>query len=169
LTVGDYTDTYIISVIQSGGAGGGETLAVKPPADPGKGYTPHIMDGTSDEGGWFTAEAWYYGVYQEAEWQRDGAFRLEDILVDDDYTGLTVTPLDPQYEGMFKIGNHAYSNKPSILYSVVPDKDVVAQQHIDDPESLFPITTMLRLTKGGKSVDIKVTMLYKYAMIIWWE
>jgi len=139
------------------------TLAVKPPADPDLGYRSHISEDPSiDEGGWFTIQ--YRSKVLEHE--QEGLFRLSEILVDNNYDGLKVEALDSKYKDMFKIGTHEFGNY-GILYRAMPDYDTMAIQHVEDENTLYPVTTMLRLTQGNKSVDIKVTMEYYWANLSW--
>ncbi|MCL1816261.1 MAG: Ig-like domain-containing protein [Clostridiales bacterium] len=156
LTVGDVSTTITIIVEAAGGTNGG--LEVKPPTNPDKGYTSHL---DPDETGAFSSSDKMVNVIFDGK----GAFRLEDILVSTDYSGLSVEPLDSKYAGKFEIGT--ISGKPAILYSALPDREEAYAQWLANNNTIYPTTTMLRLTQNGKSVEIKVTMEYQGTLLIW--
>ena len=109
---------------------------------------------------WWSAEDWDLPPYAATPVvDREGAIRLEDILVGTNYTGLTVTPLDSNYAGKFSIGQASFAgNSMAILYNFVPSRATAYSMWDADHNTKYPITTTLRLTQGTNTVDIKVTM-----------
>lgn len=153
------------------GTGDETVLVVKNPVNPELGYTSHLDDDyAKDEGGQFSGDGSIYRPeYPDFNgWTFDGAgaFRLEEILVGVDYTGLTVEALEEKYVGGFSIGT-SRTGKPAILYTVLPELEVGAVQFAADMYTYYPITTMLRLTQGTRSVEIKVTMEYRQTLVTW--
>jgi len=144
-------------------------LKVRPPANKDLGYITHFDPTKGDEGVWFVLQDGFLTAEDPMEYflfQEKGLIRFEDILYDTDYTGYTVEALDPKYEGMFEIGKHHMGNY-GILYSVLPDPRVMKEQFDADFYTNYPITTKVRLSKGGKSVDITITMTYEWGIVGW--
>jgi len=135
-----------------------KTIKVKPPANPDLGYVSHDLDTKTDEGGWFTIriddDVWVH--------EQPGLIRFADILYDDDYEGYTVKALDSKYEGLFKIGKHRFGNY-GILYYMMPDYGTMKKQWLAGQKT-FPITTEVLLSKGDKSVVIKLTCEFDQAV-----
>jgi hypothetical protein len=154
----DYSDTITVTVLPDATG-----LAVKTPANSTTGYVPR-----AGEGAQFTGYDWDLTPPYTSVLDRAGAIRLEDVLAGSSYTGVTVTSLNSLYaNNQFSIGvatdkygaNFA-GNSPSILYSVIPDRDLAYSAWFSDHNTVYPITTTLRLTQNGKSADIKITMEY---------
>ena len=152
--------SFTITVEPESGGGGSGTIPVKPPADSTLGYRSR-----AEEGLWWTAEKWDLNPpYPAPVVDQEGVIRLEDILVGTDYTGLTVTALDSNYAGNFRIGMSDFSpylnrtNVMAILYNFIPSRGVAAGIWGADNNTKYPFTTTLRLTQGTNTVDIKVTM-----------
>lgn len=170
----------VIEIIAGGGGsggdggnlGGGDTIAVKPPANPDLGYRSRITGTREDESCWFTST----DKLMTSSLDEPGAIRLEDILVDMiDAEGLKVTPVNPKYDGMFSIGSARTrtcperADKPCILYTVIPDRETAAAQWAaEGNKTLYPITTQLLLeTADGRTAKITVTLEYNFGFVAW--
>jgi len=139
-----------------GNGTGNNELAVKAPSDPVLGYTPRAGDG-----GWFTGVDWDLPGSGTVELDRAGAFRLEDILVNDDYENLTVTPIDSaKFNGHFTIDS--FKGNQSIIFTYIPEKEEGLALYYAGGGKL-PLTTTLLLEQNGKTATITVTLLYDSA------
>ena len=132
------------------------------PTAPGEGYSP-IYNNDPMLGDGLYVMVFYPDLanVNNNEKYHDGAIHLEDIIADNNYTGLTATAVDEKYSAFITIGDD-HHGKPSIIYSYVPsNNEVLAWLALPEPKDDLCIKAQVLLTRtDGKSATITIDMYF---------
>ncbi|MCL2112043.1 MAG: Ig-like domain-containing protein [Clostridiales bacterium] len=112
----------------------------------------------------------YYGVVnfefpEKNKIHQHGSIHLSDIIADGNYEGITVTPVDPKYDGMFYIAEDKH-NELSLFYSYFPTNDEWVDWITEHQSWAITIAAEVELVRDdGMSAIITVHMTYDNCLV----
>jgi len=145
--------------------GGGENPAALPVNTPSGGFTPIVKDKDPMNSDGYYADLFFPDpASPNNKYYHDGSIHLEDVITDNNFTGVTAAAVDPKYKNFIRIDTD-HDNKPSIMYNYVPSADEWKQWAAQHQNSDITIPVQVVLTRGAQTATVTINMIYPGCLV----